>query len=112
MEFIPKVIKTQNEAIPKPEAVRIMPTVYDFAKEIAKEVDKAFIKVMDEKIGPGWKPELLEVVKLPEIDCTMPYARFELLYAGETVGRIRQSVAVQGNKTIGNIFVDMEEKNK
>lgn len=110
MEFIPKVKLTQNEAIMKPEAMELFPTVNEFARMLSKEVDSVFLEFMKERVGPDWKYELVEVIQVTANDSTMPFTRYTIMYDGEPIGRIRFGVAVQENKAIGNVFVEMEEK--
>ena len=110
MEFTPKAKQTQNEAIMKPGGMELFPTMNEFAKEISKEVDSVFVAFMNDRVGPDWKYELLEVTKITANDSTMPFTRYELIYDGKPIGRIRYGIAVQGNKAIGNVFVEMEER--
>ena len=110
MEFTPKAKQTENEAIMQSGGMELFPTVKEFAREVSKEVDSAFVAFMNDRVGPDWKYELLEANKITVNDSTMPFTRYELIYDGETIGRIRYGVAVQANKAIGNIFVEMEER--
>lgn len=110
MKYTKTAKQTQNEAITQSNLMELFPTMSDFAREVSKEVDSVFTAFMNERIGPGWKYELLEVKKITAKDSTMPHSRYELIYDGRPVGRIRYGVAVQNNKAIGNVFVEMEER--
>ena len=110
MRLTHKAEQTQNEAIMKPEVMELFPTMNEFAKEVSKEVDSVFAAFMNDRVGPDWRYELLEVNRITANDSTIPFTRYELIYDGRPVGRIRYGVAVQGNKAIGNVFVEMEER--
>ena len=110
MKYTKAEKQTQNEVITQPNCMELFPTMSEFAREVSKEVDSVFVAFMNERVGPDWKYELLEVNKVTAKDSTMPYSRYELVYDGRPVGKIRYGVAVQNNKAIGNVFVEMGER--
>ena len=90
--------------------MELFPTVNEFARILSKEVDSVFLDFMEERVGPDWKYELVEIIQVTDNDSTMPFTRYTIMYDGEPIGRISFGVAVHGNKAIGNVYVEMEEK--
>lgn len=46
---------------------------------------------------------------LPNSDPTKQGSRYLIAYKGEPVGIVRQTIVCQGNKAIGNLYIEMEE---
>ena len=105
MEFPRVSIKRQNEAITQSGGMEMFSPVEEFAQQIARSTDAAITSCLDKIVGPGWEME-----RLPNTDPTKAGTRYRVSYDGKPVGKIRSIIAVQENKAIGNLYVEMMEE--
>lgn len=109
MEFPRVSTKRQNEAITQSGGMEMFSPVEEFARQIARSTDVAITSCLDKLVGPGWELEKVEMERLPNTDPTKAGTRYRVSYDGKTVGKIRSIIAVQENKAIGNLYVEMVE---
>ena len=101
--------KRQNEAITQTGGMEMFPPVEEFAQQVARSTDAAITSCLDKVVGPGWELEKVEMERLPNTDPTKAGTRYRVSYDGKPVGKIRSIIAVQENKAIGNLYVEMVE---
>lgn len=107
---IPQIkIKRQNEAIRQSWGMDTFAPIEEFACQVARAVDAAIIDFLDKKVGKSWRLEDVSMSYLPNSDPTKQGSRYLIAYKGEPVGIVRQTIVCQGNKAIGNLYIEMEE---
>lgn len=109
MEFPHVTIKRQNGAITQSGGMDMFAPVEEFSQQIARATDLAIITCLDKMIGPGWEYERVSMEPLQNRDPTKQGTRYQVSYDGKPVGILRNTVVVQGNKAIGNLYVEMME---
>lgn len=112
MEFPRVEIKTQEEAIRQYGGMEMFAQIEEFARQIGRAVDTAIIELLDSQVGKDCRLEDVSMVLSPVNDSTHNGSRYGILYKDRHIGTIRNTVAVQGNKAIGNIYVELTEEVK
>jgi len=112
MEFPHITIEKQEEAIRHLESTEMFSPIEEFNRQIIRAVDTAIIELLDRQEGKDWRSEDVRMILTPIYDTTQTGNKYEVLYKDRYIGAIRTNVAVQGYKTIGNIYIELkEEKN-
>ena len=107
---IPRVtIKSHHEAINRLGGMDMFSPLEEFSQQIARATDVAIMSYLDKMIGTGWELERVTMELLPNNDPTKQGTRYQVSYDNKPVGIIRNTVVVQGNKAIGNLYVEMME---
>ena len=112
MEFTQNTENSLNGLITKPERTKIgllFPVIPEIGS-LAIELDKTLSEILDNKLGTGWDPDKLSTEYVTNADPTVSGRRYRVKYDGEEIGIVRNTVAVQHGKAIGNFYIEIKEE--
>lgn len=81
----------------------------EFSQQISRASDLAIMACLEKIIGTGYDIRKVKSELIENKDPTKQGTRYKIFYDGKPVGIIRDVVVVNGNKAIGNVYIEMME---